>query len=181
MIGDLQMEISIERLKAADADALFTFELENRDYFEETVPSRGDDYYKPVIFKRNHEALLKEQTVGTSYFYLIKDQHNAIVGRINLVDITSAQKAAHLGYRVGKFYTGKGVAKRALQLLLENVIANQNIKQIHAKTTTNNVASRVILEKNGFAYMRTDKETFEMNGQKLSFVYYRWTNKNFSC
>ena len=48
------------------------------------------------------------------------------------------------------------------------MIILQNIKQIHAKTTTNNVASRVILEKNGFAYMRADKETFEMNGLRLA-------------
>ncbi|WP_339230423.1 GNAT family protein [Oceanobacillus sp. FSL K6-2867] len=175
------MEILIEKLKATDADALFRFELDNRDYFEKTVPSRGDDYYKPEVFKSNHKALLEEQTRGNSHFYLIKDQYHVILGRINLVDIDAAQKETHLGYRVGKNYTGKGVAKKALQLLLENVADNQNIQQIHAKTTTNNVASRVILEKSGFAYIGSDEAMFEINSQKLTFVYYKWTNKNFSC
>lgn len=175
------MEICIEKIKATDADALFKFELENRAYFEQTVPSRGDDYYKQEVFKSNHEALLEEQAQGTSYFYLIKDQYNAILGRINLVDIDTAQMEAHLGYRVGKNYTGKGIARKALQLLLEDGIVNQRINQIHAKTTTNNVASRIILERNGFTYIGSDEETFEMNGQTLTFVYYKWSNKKFSC
>lgn len=44
------MDIIIEKLQYADAENLFEFELENRDYFEEMVPSRGDDYYNFETF-----------------------------------------------------------------------------------------------------------------------------------
>lgn len=63
------MDITIEKLHETDAEKLFEFELENRDFFEETVPSRGDEYYVFENFKERHKALLDKQTKGLSYFF----------------------------------------------------------------------------------------------------------------
>lgn len=87
------MDILIEKLNDIDEEALYKFELENRTFFEKMVPTRGDDYYKPEIFKIRHKALLGEQAEGISYFYLIKDKKDSILGRINLIDIDEAQKS----------------------------------------------------------------------------------------
>jgi len=165
------MNIFIEKLHVTDAEDLFNFELENRTFFEEMVPTRGDEFYNPETFKKRHETLLEEQVKGGSYFYLIKDKDSSILGRINLVDIDESDKIGYLGYRVGQAHTGKGIANKALKILVETVIG-EDIKQIKAKTTTNNIASQRVLEKNGFERIDTSIEEFEMNGQRLSFVYY---------
>ncbi|MBP1950887.1 GNAT family N-acetyltransferase [Virgibacillus litoralis] len=167
------MDITIERLHSTDAGNLYEFELENRVYFEGMVPSRGNDYYDFETFKKKTNALLDEQEQGLSYFYLIKNKDGLILGRMNLVDIENG--LGHIGYRVGKAYTGKGIANTALKLLLD-VINNQGIKQVSAKTTTNNIASQKVLEKNGFKYIATSDEEFIMNEQKVKFVYYLLTN-----
>lgn len=176
------MDVYIEKLQVTDAEELYKFELENRTFFEEMVPTRGNDYYNHEIFKKRHEALLEEQVKGSSHFYLIKDKDkdSSILGRINIVDIEESQNNGNLGYRVGQAHTGKNIATKALKLLLETVI-DKDIKQIKAKTTTNNRASQKVLEKNGFERIGTDEEEFEMNGQKLSFVYYMLTLKSSSC
>ncbi|MGE7118732.1 GNAT family N-acetyltransferase [Peribacillus sp. NPDC046944] len=168
------MDIFIEELQDSDMEELLAFELENRAFFEEMVPSRGDDYYTPAHFNESHKALLDEQTRGASFFYLIKDKHHSILGRINVVDIEENQRIGHLGYRVGQIYTGRGIANRALQLLLKKIV-DKDIKQIHAKTTTTNIPSQKVLEKNGFKKVATSEEGFEMNGQNLHFVYYTLT------
>lgn len=173
---EVDMNVVIEKLKDADAESLYKFEQENRTYFEEMVPTRGDDYYHFENFKIRHASLLEEQAEGFSYFYLIKDLNGSILGRINLVGIEKDFTIGHLGYRVGKLYTGKGVAKKALELLLD-VVRERGIQEVRAKTTTNNIASRKILEKNGFVHTETNHEEFEMNGQKLKFVSYTWMNK----
>lgn len=111
------MNIAIEKLKVTYIESLYEFEIENRTFFEEMVLSRGDDYYIPEVFKVRNESLLDEQVKGLSFFYLIKDENNSILGRINLVDIDS-DKIGFLGYRVGKIHTGKGIAKKALKFLL---------------------------------------------------------------
>lgn len=170
------MDIILEKLNSADAEQLFAFELTNRAYFEEMVPTRGNDYYNFDFFKSRHESLLEEQAQGSSYFYLIKDKDGSILGRMNIVDIEESQGIGHLGYRVGQIHTGKGSANRALKLLIEQVVEEGRIKQIKAQTTTNNIASQKVLEKNGFEQIGTSDETFEMNNQQLTFVYYSWVS-----
>ncbi len=167
------MDISIVKLRATDANKLFDFEMENRVFFEEMVSTRGDDYYNFKIFKERHDTLLDEQTQGISLFYLIKDKRGSILGRMNLVDMDEAQGVGHIGYRIGQAYTGQGIAGKALNLLLENLSCN-NITTLKAQTTTANIASQKVLEKNGFTYVETSDEEFEMNGQKFRFIYYTW-------
>ena len=169
----IMKNIIIEKLQDEDFEKLFEFELENRAYFEEMVPSRGDDYYNFETFKQRNKALMNEQGQGLSYFYLIKNKEGLVLGRMNLVDIEKAKGLGHIGYRVGKSYTGKGIANKTLKLLLETS-AQLGLRRISAKTTTNNIASQKILEKNGFQYIATADEEFKMNGQLLSFVYYMW-------
>lgn len=168
------MDLLIEKLQAADEKDLYEFELENRFFFEEMVPTRGEEYYNPGIFKVRHKSLLEEQVNGDSYFYLIKDNNDSILGRINLIDIDKSHKTGYLGYRVGQAYIGKGIATQALKILVETV-TSEGIKQIQAKTTTHNIASQKVLEKNGFEKTATSHDEFEMNGQKLSFIYYTLT------
>lgn len=163
------MGISINSLQETDAEELFKFETNNRFFFEETVPSRGEAYYKFETFKIRHKELLEEQKDGKSKFYLIKDRSGDIVGRINLIDIDIASNVAEVGFRVGKEYLGKGIGTRALNLLLKTEI---NVKRIKGKTTTNNIASQKVLEKSGFKQVGISDNEFEMNGQKLKFIHY---------
>lgn len=111
-------------------------------------------------------------------FYLIKDENDSILGRINLVDMNDSDKIGYLGYRVGQNHTGKGIAKKALKLLLVT-IGELDIKEIKAKTTTNNIASQKVLEQNGFERTEKNDDEFEMNGQTVKFVHYTWVSSQF--
>jgi len=163
------LEISINSLQESDAEELFEFEKNNRLFFEQMVPSRGEDYFNFETFKIIHKELLTEQQENESKFYLIRDNSDKIIGRINLVDIDTTNDIAEVGYRVGQEYGGKGIGARALKLLLETEIS---VTKIKAKTTTNNIASQRVLEKNGFKQVSTSDDEFEMNGKKLQFINY---------
>ncbi|MFF2796382.1 GNAT family N-acetyltransferase [Lysinibacillus xylanilyticus] len=163
------MEISINSLQERDAEELFEFEKNNRLFFEQMVPSRGEDYFNFETFKIIHKELLTEQQENESKFYLIRDNSDKIIGRINLVDIDTTNDIAEVGYRVGQEYGGKGIGARALKLLLETEIS---VTKIKAKTTINNIASQRVLEKNGFKQVSTSDDEFEMNGKKLQFINY---------
>lgn len=112
------MEISIICLQERDAEELFEFEKNNRLFFEQMVPGRGEDYYNFETFKIRHRELLTEQQENKSKFYLIRDNAGSIIGRINLVDIDTTNDIAEVGYRVGQEYGGKGIGAKALKLLL---------------------------------------------------------------
>lgn len=169
------MEICIKKLTEQDAEELFKFEFDNRTFFETMVPSRGDSYYYYDRFKEGLQELLKEQEAAESTFYLIRNCNGTIVGRINLVDMDETAGIAHLGYRVGEKFIGKGVANRALTLLLES-LAGTDIKEVHAKTTLGNVPSQRVLERNNFQQVPMNEEWVELNGKQEKFVHYIWKN-----
>ncbi|MDI2588820.1 GNAT family N-acetyltransferase [Psychrobacillus sp. NEAU-3TGS] len=169
------MDISIEKLKKQDAEELYNFESDNRTYFEKSVPSRGEEYYDFETFQKRHRDLLEEQEKGISYYYLIKDQTESIVGRMNLTDIDRIESRGQVGYRIGEIHTGKGIANKALKLLLIEVL-KENIKEVYAKTTSNNIASQKVLEKNGFIQVSKSNEEFMMNNQNVKFVHFIWSN-----
>ena len=177
LIGNYQtteeslMDITINQLTYDDAKALFNFEKENRIYFETMVPSRGDEYYDLDTFLIRHQQLLDEQLLGESSFFLIRESSGEILGRMNVVDIDSSSNTGHIGYRVGELHTGKGVAAKALQLFMHR-LKKDGFTKVFAKTTTNNLASQRVLEKNGFIKGEVSEEEFEMNGQTFRFVQY---------
>lgn len=164
------MDIKLYLLNYDDKENLFNFEKNNRDYFEKFIPSRGEDYYDYEIFLQRHKDLIDEQNSGLSFFYLIKDKSDNILGRINLVR-TENDKIFSLGYRIGKDYTGQGIASKALNILLK-IIDKEKIKEIHGKTTDDNLASQKIMEKNGFRFIGKDKESFHFNSKEVRFVNY---------
>ena len=170
------MDIRLEPLRQEDAGRLYAFEAENRAFFETAVPGRGDDYYRYEVFLGRLGDLLEEQAAGASRFFLIKDEGNRILGRMNLTGIDAENGTAELGYRIGKAHGGKGVATLALLELLQ-LAGGFGVRRILAKTTTANIGSSKVLEKNGFVHTGTDDREFVMNNQTMRFTHYEWRFK----
>lgn len=55
-----------------------------------------------------------------------------------------------------KKFTKKGVATAAVKLILD-VAKNNEITEVYAKTTTNNLASQIVLEKADFLLIKTNQ------------------------
>lgn len=167
------MDIYIEKLQQQDFDKLYRFESENRAFFERMVPGRGDEYFQYETFLGLQKTLLEEQAFGSSHFYLVKNDLGEIVGRINAVDLNHIGRSAQIGYRVGEAFCGKGVANRALQLLIKELPV-LNIGKLYAKTTITNIASQKVLENNGFKKVVSEEAPLELNGEMVRFVHYEW-------
>ncbi|MEU3843232.1 GNAT family N-acetyltransferase [Streptomyces sp. NPDC028635] len=138
--------IRLERLRPGHADALLSFERENRAYFARTVPDRGDAYF--TDFPARHAALLAEQEAGICHFHVILDAEGTLVGRINLMD--AAAGTAELGYRVGERFTGRGVAKAAVRQMCRLASDTYDLSTLTARTTLDNAASMAVLTATGF-------------------------------
>lgn len=163
-------QIKFVSLSMGHEAALHQFELENRTYFESMVPSRGDAFYNKNEFRQRLMSLLKEEEEGQGIFYLLFDDADNLVGRFNLL---IDGKSAEIGYRIGEAFSGRGYAKQALGLAIEEVRAANRINELTAKTTSAHRASQQILLKNGFTEVKGDSEPFMWKGQKQWFVYYQ--------
>jgi ribosomal-protein-alanine N-acetyltransferase len=143
--------VKLERLRADHLDALLAFERTNRAYFARSIPDRGDAYF--AEFAVRLEALLAEQDAGVCHFHVVLDQDGELIGRMNLMD--AAGGSAELGYRVGESAAGRGVATAAVREVCRLSATAYGLTEITARATLDNVASRTVLERNGFTVIGT--------------------------
>lgn len=167
---DKSISVTLEPLSMAHVEELMAFEKNNRTYFERSVPPRSEDYFIPERFMEIMQNLVDEQEQGLCRMYIIRDEMGELVGRINLFDIVDVNayeashtiKKAEVGYRVGEAHTGKGIATKALKLVLEEAFMKHGIEVVEAGTSPSNIGSQIALLKNGFEFVERVKNAVKV-------------------
>ncbi|GIH06930.1 N-acetyltransferase [Rhizocola hellebori] len=136
----------LEQLSAEHLEAVREFERVNRAHFAAWIPDRGDAFF--ADYPARHAALLRMQEEGTDLFHLLVDDDGTLAGRVNLVDIRDGE--AELGFRVGRDFTGRGVATDAVRQVIELAAGAYRLKRLRAAANVTNVGSRNVLLRNGF-------------------------------
>jgi len=157
--------IRLELLSEENSIDVYSFEKENREYFEQSLPPRPANYFDPEGFKEITRELLTEQTNRDVYMHLIRDSQGAMVGRINLSVLENDQKTAELGYRIGENYTNLGYASEAVKLVLDKAFHTYGLNKIVAGTETDNLASQRVLLKNGFTFSKIIENDLQIHNE----------------
>ncbi|KAF1305413.1 GNAT family N-acetyltransferase [Candidatus Enterococcus willemsii] len=142
------MAIHLEKLAMKHAEELFAFEKQNRIYFEQTFLPRPAVYFEKDSFLTILNTLIQEEE---TMFVIYMDEQ--LVDRINITDVqqTENEKMGSVGYRIGKKYTGRGVASRALYLM-KKIAKEQHFTSLEAGTAIDNYGSQIVLLKNQFQF-----------------------------
>ena len=157
--------ISLELLSKANSLDVYSFEKENREYFERNLPPRPANYFDSDGFKEITRELLTEQDNHDAYMHLTRDSHGVMVGRINLSVLESDRNTAELGYRIGENVTNLGYVSEAVKLVLEKAFTIYGLNRIIAGTATSNLASQRVLLKNGFTFSRMIKNDLQIHNE----------------
>jgi ribosomal-protein-alanine N-acetyltransferase len=136
----------LQLLRLDHAPALLAFERENRVYFAASVPDRGDEFF--AQFDTRLAQLLEWQAAGTDYFHLLVAEGGEVVGRVNLTEVGDG--SAELGYRIAQKVAGRGLATAAVRMVREVAATEYGLSRLRARVRLDNVASRKVLEHNGF-------------------------------
>jgi len=163
--------VIFETLSDKHLDYLFQFELENREWFESLISSRGDDFYTYSGVKNHISDSVFKSELGTHYSaVLIVD--DAIVARGNLKDICTENNSCSIGYRVAKEYAGRGYASYCLAELIRIANNSYSINKIEAQVLDNNPASIAVLKKQGFEVLYHELNFTELHGAQLGCTTY---------
>ena len=157
--------ISLELMSEENSIDVYSFEKENREYFEQSLPPRPANYFDLEGFKEITRNLLTEQDNHDAYMHLIRDAQGTMVGRINLSVLEDDRKTAELGYRIGENVTNLGYASEAVKLVLEKAFTTYGLHKIIAGTATDNLISQRVLLKNGFTFSRIIENDFQMHNE----------------
>ncbi|UPT65613.1 MAG: GNAT family N-acetyltransferase [Sphingobacteriales bacterium JAD_PAG50586_3] len=84
---------------------------------------------------------------------------------------------AEVGYWLGQEYWGKGIATQATKLLAEYGFDTLGMNRIYASVFAPNKASGRVLEKAGFVYEGTQRQSVYKNGEYLDELFYSLLRK----
>ena len=157
--------ISLELMSEENSIDVYSFEKENREYFERNLPPRPANYFDLEGFKKITAELLTEQTNRDVYMHIIRDSQGVMVGRVNLSVLGKDRKTAELGYRIGENVTNLGYASEAVNLVLEKAFTTYGLHRIIAGTATGNLASQRVLLKNGFTFSRVIENDLQIHNE----------------
>jgi len=162
--GGFEM-ISLELLSEANSLDVYSFEKENREYFERNLPPRPDNYFDLEGFKEITRELLTEQRNRAVYMHLIRNSQGVMVGRINLSVLESDRNTVELGYRIGENFSNLGYASEAVKLVLDKAFTTYGFNRIIAGTAGDNLASQRVLLKNGFTFSRMIENDLQIHNE----------------
>ena len=91
-----------------------------------------------------------ENKDGPFIYAVIRKEDEVNIGYVQLVKIDDGWE---IGYHIAKEYTGKGYATEAVNLFIEYLKENTDLKEILGITLADNKASRRVLEKCGFTLL----------------------------
>ena len=166
------LDMQLDLLKEGDVEKLLEFEIQNREWFEANIPPRETDFYSLEGVKEHIQVFLLEFAAKTLVPMLIVDESGSILGRVNVSNISRRRKIAHIGYRVGKSFTNRGVAKFAVSSIIR-VVEKMGVEKLVAYASTENLASQKVLTANGFRPMKVVNNYAEMHGKPIDCIEYQ--------
>ena len=93
-------------------------------------------------------AQSKTDRLHTNFAIICDNELTGSIGYIKKEDVY--RRNVEIGYFIGEQYWGKGIATRAVAMLLDRVMAETDAVRIYAEVFEYNKASMKVLQKNGF-------------------------------
>jgi RimJ/RimL family protein N-acetyltransferase len=109
--------------------------------------------------------------------YFVKVDDVELAGVIAIRDIDWETGVCDLGYLIAEKYHNRGVATRAVALILEKAFEQGKLRKIKAITAVSNVASYRVLQKNGFSLEGSLKEELLIAGRPQDAYLWGLTNQ----
>jgi len=142
------------------------------------------DLGRGVYFARLKRGQL-EAMQGTDYtFFIFVDEgrKEELVGGITLSNIRRrAAQFGTLGYWMGERWAGKGLMTEAVGALLPYAFEGLNLHRVHAAFLPHNMASRRVLEKNGFREEGFAEKYLQIDGRWADHVLFGLTREQFEA
>jgi [ribosomal protein S5]-alanine N-acetyltransferase len=153
----------LKKIEEADLEEVFAIYNNDRVFeFCGIIPKHNKDTVKKMIghFERDYN---KKTRVKWGIF--TTNKINVLAGIIEAIDFHPKVNMVTIGYFLAESYWGKGIATKAVRLLLEFLFNEVNVNRIQAEVMPLNVNSKKVLLKNGFIYEGTLRQATLWSGQ----------------
>jgi ribosomal-protein-alanine N-acetyltransferase len=157
----------------------------SRDFLKPFEPRWTESDLNPRVFSARLKRGREEARAGTDYsffLFLRAGGEEVLVGGITLSNIRRrAAQFVNLGYWMGKPYAGQGLMTEAVGLIVPFCFETLGLHRIHAAFLPDNMASRRVLEKNGFREEGFAENYLQIDGKWADHVLFGLTRERYEA
>jgi len=141
---------TIRQAVPADARALAALYRVERAFLAPFEPDRGESFFTEATQRVRLAELAERRRAGAGDAWVILDDGEP-AGVISLSNVVRGPlQSANLGYWVAATANGRGLATKAVGQVIQVAFGEIGLHRLEAGTLVDNLASRRVLEKNGF-------------------------------
>lgn len=158
----------LQVLTDAAAGRVLQFYLDNRGVFEPYEIERAQNFYteqyQKTLLQCEYNLAVRQSAVR--FWVSEKRASKRIIGTVSLQGIRrDFYCSATLGYKFDRKFWGRGYARESVVQCLKIAFGEMNLHRIEACTLPENKASRNLLEKLGFAWEGTKRQSVNLHGR----------------
>ena len=133
----------------------------------------------PVSDKEQLKYLAEcEQDQEGIYWSVVDKASDKLIGTVSITEINQHHGAGELGIVIGeKDYRGKGVAREALELAIQQAVLALKLRRVSAEFEEGNIGMQKVLENAGFVQEALLRDSRMKNSQPINTMrYFRLLN-----
>jgi ribosomal-protein-alanine N-acetyltransferase len=157
--------------------------LRSHAFLKPFEPRWSEVDLSPAVFRERLRRNRREAEAGTEYSFMIFNlgpSGEELCGGLTLSNIRRrAAMHASLGYWMSVDSAGKGIMSEAVNMILPFVFTHLELRRLHAATLPGNIASRRVLEKNGFREEGYAEDYLQIDGTWQDHVLYALTRDRY--
>ncbi len=155
----------------------------SRDFLRPFEPRWTESDLSQRVFASRLKRGRDEARAGTDYsFFLFRRSDETLVGGITLSNVRRrAAQFVNLGYWMGAAFAGQGYMTEAVGLVIPFCFETLGLHRIHAAFLPDNLASRRVLEKNGFREEGYAENYLQIDGKWADHVLFGLTRERYDA
>lgn len=161
--------VSLRLPQMRDYDSWYGLRRASQDFLRPFEPRWTELDLTRRVFSMRVRRAREEAEEGTDYTFFIftgAGRDETLVGGITLSNIRRrAAQFVSLGYWMGQAHAGKGMMTEAVGVVLPFIFETLDLHRVHAAFLPTNMASRRVLEKNGFVEEGYAERYLQINGR----------------
>lgn len=138
----------------------------SRAYLTPWEPTWAVDETSRTAYRNRLRRYVEDARDDKAYaLFLFRAEDDALMGGLTLSSVRrGVAHMASLGYWVGQMYSGKGHVTAGVRAIVNYAFEDLALHRVEAACQPNNIASRRVLEKNGFAHEGLARAYLKING-----------------
>ncbi|MBJ3784890.1 GNAT family N-acetyltransferase [Devosia sediminis] len=152
-----------------DYESWYRLRRDSQDFLRPFEPRWTELDLSRRVFSMRVRRARQEAEEGSDYTFFIfieNGRQQQLVGGVTLSNIRRrAAQFVNLGYWMGQPYAGKGLMTEAVGVVLPFIFEALDLHRVHAAFLPTNMASRRVLEKNGFVEEGYAERYLQINGR----------------